>query len=109
MNVKQKALEIGLSEKEFTGLIETFIRQTGEDLEQMDKASRDNNWDKVGQLAHHIKGAAANLEIPAVFDAARSMERRAGSEDGEDAFKLLDLLKNSFTGFEKAVNTGASE
>ena len=106
MNVKQKALEIGLSEKQFIGLIETFIRETAKDLEQMDKASRDNDWDKIGQLAHHIKGAAANLEITAVFDAARSLERRAVTKEREDAFKLLDLLKNSFTSFKTAVNTG---
>ncbi len=99
MNVKQKALEIGLSEKQFTGLIATFIRQTTEDLEQMDKAIQDNNRDTVRQLAHHIKGAAASLEIDRISTAALELENCAREGGEVRMHELLDVLKQSFSAF----------
>jgi len=62
-------------------LASSFVRATREDLEGLQAAVRAGDGGAIASLAHHVKGAAANLEIEAIRSRAEALELRASAGD----------------------------
>jgi HPt (histidine-containing phosphotransfer) domain-containing protein len=74
MDIKTLAEELGLEEDGVLRLVQTFIKTTEKDLFLLERAFADQDADQVRKLAHHIKGAASNLELTAITEAALTIE-----------------------------------
>lgn len=77
MDIKALAEELGLEENDALRLVQTFIETTDQDLLLLERAFADQNADQARKLAHHIKGAASNLELTVITEAALAIEEKA--------------------------------
>jgi HPt (histidine-containing phosphotransfer) domain-containing protein len=70
-------------------LAASFLDATREDLAGLHVAVRAADAKRVAALAHHIKGAAANLEVEDIRRRAEALEMRARAGDLAPAAGLL--------------------
>lgn len=83
------AAELGLEPAQAEELLRTLLRVSLEDLEALRLAAAGADAQSVAHLAHHIKGAAANLEVADLRAAAARIEALA--ERGELAAVGVEL------------------
>ena len=84
MDIPTLAEEFGLEEQEVRRLFQTFLESTEKDLVQLGQAFSEQDAETMQAAAHHIKGAAGNLELEVIAEAARRIEekvRRGRIED----------------------------
>lgn len=67
----------GLPEEVYNSLVLELITQTDQKVSEIKQALQDNDFDVIAKLAHSVKGAAGNLRIFAVHEAARDVEMEA--------------------------------
>ena len=84
MDIKNLAEELSLEENDARRLVRTFIERTEQDLLLLEQAIADKDADLVRRLAHHIKGAASNLELSDIAEAMRTIEEKGRSNSVED-------------------------
>jgi HPt (histidine-containing phosphotransfer) domain-containing protein len=94
MDIAAMAAELGLEEEDVRGLVRTFLDSTEEDLVQLRRAYSEGDAEKLGSIAHHIKGAAANLELSEIAEAALAIEEIARAGITEDPAGLVDRIHN---------------
>ena len=83
------AEELGLEPGQAEELLRTLLRVSREDLEGLRLAAARADAQSVAHLAHHIKGAAANLEVEDLRAAAERLE--ALGKQGELASVAVEL------------------
>jgi HPt (histidine-containing phosphotransfer) domain-containing protein len=98
------AEDLGLDLEQADALLRTLLRATREDLEGLRGAVAAQQAGSVASLAHHVKGAAANLEIEELRAAAERLETlgREGQLDGAAAELLR--LERALEGLEAALS-----
>jgi len=94
MEIKVLAEELGLEENDALRLVQTFIETTEQDLLLLERAFADQDADQVRKLAHHIKGAASNLELTDITEAALAIEEKARSNLLEDTERQLTAIRS---------------
>ncbi|WP_022851287.1 response regulator [Limisalsivibrio acetivorans] len=94
-----------MGEKElFYDVINMFIADTDEKLEDLEKAvSMVKPWD-IQNLAQYIKGASGDVTAEAMRSAALELEIAGKEEDMMRASEKLKELREEFEHFKKAVN-----
>jgi HPt (histidine-containing phosphotransfer) domain-containing protein len=93
MNVTNLAEELGLEEEDVRRLIQTFLESTEKDLILLGQAFSEGDAEKLGSLAHHIKGAARSLELNGIAEAALAVENKARSGVLEDPVSLIQRIR----------------
>jgi len=94
-------------EKEFlTELIEIFLNDIPEQLSEIKEAVDNRNSKELERSAHKLKGAVANFEEKAVFEAALQLEMMGreskldgAEEDYDTLMKEVECLVNSLKEF----------
>ncbi len=81
MDLSTLAGDLGLDEEGALHLVRTFLKSTTQDLRALEQALTDRDAEAAARLAHHIKGAATNLELTAIAKAALAVERRTAGGD----------------------------
>jgi CheY-like chemotaxis protein/HPt (histidine-containing phosphotransfer) domain-containing protein len=84
--VRARIADIAGEDAEFAlELMETFLQATADTLHEMQTAVLDNDLATLGQAAHKLKGASANLHISSMATLASTLEARlkAGRNGGE--------------------------
>ena len=86
MDVQALAQSLGLDTDTTRQLLQTFLNATTSDLAALREALATSDATRVAELAHHIKGAAANLELETMRSAALELEMAAkdGRTEGGD-------------------------
>ena len=84
-------------------LVRIFVKQTKADIQNLETAAAANDLEQVRQWAHHIKGAAANLELTALSEASRSLEMQAKMGIADEIPSALAALSASYASFEAEV------
>ena len=84
MDITTLAEDLGLEEEDVRRLVLTFLDSTEQDLVQLTQAFSDQDADKLRKTAHHIKGAAFNLELSEIAEAALAIEEKTGCGIVED-------------------------
>lgn len=76
---KQKILEAlgGIPEEVYDELVGDFMAQLVGQLDEITQALSESDIDRVGRLAHSVKGVAANLRIHAIEAPAKALEALA--------------------------------
>ena len=87
MDIAELAEELGIDESAARRLLETFVTATDSDLGELRNAVQAGHVTRCAGLAHHIKGAAANLDLETIREAAYRLEMttKSGVLDGADA------------------------
>lgn len=84
MDLARLSRQLGFDPDTTRSLVSTFVQATEEDLTGLERAVAAGDATGAGRAAHHVKGAAANLELTDIIEAAESVEAaaRAGSLAG---------------------------
>ena len=92
-----KALERAMGDKEFLKmLLEGFVQELPDQIESIKTAIAATDATMLTEMAHKIKGAAANLSACCVSDAAKTLEEIGRSQQMDQADQPLnDLMKES--------------
>jgi HPt (histidine-containing phosphotransfer) domain-containing protein len=95
MNLEERAEDLGLEPDDFLTLLGLFVETTEADLERLDTALQGGDLDEVARIAHHIKGAATNLDLEGPLEAAKQMESEAANNDSENLANLKRRIADS--------------
>jgi HPt (histidine-containing phosphotransfer) domain-containing protein len=97
MDIEVLAEELGLEKAGALRIVRTFLDSTAQNLVQLTHALEEQDTDEVTRMAHHIKGAAGNLELTAISEAALMIEEQAKNKDlrgaEQQAATILKQLK----------------
>lgn len=93
MNLQALAEALELDIETVRGLVETFLTTSERDLQTLALAVAGGDSGAVARVAHHIKGAAAALELEPIRGEAEVMERRAREGRLEGAAASLANLR----------------
>jgi HPt (histidine-containing phosphotransfer) domain-containing protein len=96
MNFKQIAEELGLEEKEYFELLHLFITTAEDELEKIHDAIKEDARQKVLFEAHSIKGAAGNLGLLELSEAARRFEADAKQGNRKNMAQSFQALERDF-------------
>lgn len=77
MNFKELAESIGLEEDEYRELVELFQETAAADCDNLKAAYAVGDAQQVARSAHTISGAAGNLRMMHIYEAAKRIERAA--------------------------------
>jgi HPt (histidine-containing phosphotransfer) domain-containing protein len=92
MNLSELARSLDLDVEVVRKLAATFLSATEQDLLELQKALAAQDAAAVSRVAHHIKGAAAALELEDIRAEAERLERQARAgrlDDGEAGLAAL--------------------
>lgn len=89
MNISNLAHNLGIETQDYKSLVELFLQTTSDDLQKLDSAIAERDTSRVSQIAHHIKGAAANLELQKIAAAVRKAEQCAKKSDLSEASRAV--------------------
>ena len=85
---------LGGDEDIYSELMDLFIDQSTEQIEELKEAVRNNSASSIEKIAHSIKGAAANLCVPQVQQYAFELEQIGNENDLAQAEQSLNKLIN---------------
>lgn len=85
---------VGNDEKILRMLARYFLQDVPPLVEQIDSAIQALNSEMLSQLAHHLKGIAANLEATGVLQVAEQLEQCGQRADFVAAMTLLEPLRD---------------
>jgi signal transduction histidine kinase/ligand-binding sensor domain-containing protein/DNA-binding response OmpR family regulator/HPt (histidine-containing phosphotransfer) domain-containing protein len=83
--------------------LETYLRTTAAELEQLQAAVSANNIPGVELLAHRSKGASANFGIQAMIQPLAQLEELARSKDLSDAPRIFEEVRQAFARVQRAL------
>jgi len=96
MDFKELAENVGVEEEEYLELIELFIETGMSDLDTLYSAIEEGNGEEAANAAHSLKGAASNLGLMELYEAAKKIEEgilnNRLEETAEDAQALKEKL-----------------
>ncbi|HDQ14061.1 MAG TPA: Hpt domain-containing protein [Sediminispirochaeta sp.] len=95
MKLDTAAAEIGISLAAYKRLCRLFLDNTDRDIQTLHDALRAGDTGKISETAHHIKGAATNLDLEELADLAAEMRAHA-EEDHERLEEVLSRLGDTY-------------
>ncbi|MBF0563264.1 MAG: response regulator [Alphaproteobacteria bacterium] len=87
----------------YVSLLESFLAKNGEVSATLDQAITLGHVDQVRQLAHGVKGAAANLGADALASTAADLERAAGEAARSSPNLDLTAVRAAFDPFQTSL------
>ncbi|MEE4113748.1 MAG: Hpt domain-containing protein [Desulfobacteraceae bacterium] len=103
MNVNAWGDKIGLEEDECRNRVELFMETGLADYQRLKAAFAAGDAQQVIRSAHTIKGAAGNMGIMTVHEAAQRIELPAGENKLHAVPGDVDTLKGLFDGIARFV------
>lgn len=85
-------------------LAEIFLSDAAQKLDELEQYIEQNNADGVRNVAHSIKGAAANLSALQVCEFSRSLENMGASNDLTGAQQIFSRLVSAIGEFKTVVS-----
>ncbi|MQY76751.1 MAG: hypothetical protein GH155_03895 [Spirochaeta sp.] len=92
-NWEASAAQIGLAEIVFKRMVEIFIRETEADLKKLEQSCDLGDSEEIVLTAHHIKGAALNMEFNKLAQAAKNLENEARQGKLESAARSRAIIE----------------
>jgi two-component system sensor histidine kinase TorS len=104
MDIEVLAEELGLEKAGALRIVRIFLDSTTQDLEQLTHALEEQDADEVARMAHHIKGAAGNLELVAIEKAAVLLEEKAKNKDLRGADRQTATILKQLEAFRENLS-----
>jgi len=73
-NIEENSKKLQIPSAVYEKILKTSLEQTGEDIFKIENAFEDNDYQKIKQLAHRIKGAYKNLRFNQIGDLCFKIE-----------------------------------
>ena len=96
MNINALAEAIGLDEEDYRELVELFLETGKADFDQLKAALAEGNAETVSRKAHTLCGAAGNLGIMDVYEAAKRIELTALDHQLDGLSADMNALEGQF-------------
>ena len=87
----------------YVSLLESFLTRNEDVVDTLNQAIAERQLDKVRQLAHGVKGVAANLGADALAATAADLERVAREAVGSDPDLELPAVREAFDSFKPSI------
>ena len=78
-------------------LLETFVDSTSKGLAQLEVAIASNDYHKISQVAHFIKGSASNLGMISIAAIATDLELAGHNQQESDMKEILKKMQSLLT------------
>lgn len=89
----------------FANLLETFIKDSNDRIEQLHDVLKDKDCDGIRRNAHSIKGSASNLGANILAGLASELEIKGRDEDLSGAEITFEKIRNEYSQVEKVMQT----
>ncbi|MGB9836785.1 MAG: Hpt domain-containing protein [Candidatus Saccharicenans sp.] len=94
---RKEVLERIGGDEDFLGeLIQIYRQEFDEKIEVLSRAIEEKNYQLIREAGHSLKGASANLSLPALREAAWEMEMAGKEQNLEQARQALEKLKKEY-------------
>ena len=93
MDFTANAEKLGLDLDEYKELAELFVEAEATEIEELQTAIDDADWETAAGIAHSIKGAAGNMNFMEIYQLALSIEERIKSGNGNTTAELADQIQ----------------
>jgi len=105
MNIQSSAAEIGISVEAYKRICVLFIENTDKDLLQLKSELGLRNFTQSAATAHHIKGAAANMDYEELADLAKKLQLllQSGTATPEKLRKQYELLSQEYQSIKEEI------
>lgn len=97
MNITEQATSLGLEKNEYLELLDIFIESTDSDLTKLEDAVDFGRLKEAIQLAHHIKGAACNLNLEIMIESVTNIEGKVRNGKLGESKELIQSLKGQLS------------
>ncbi len=95
MNFRQMADQIGFSEEEFLELVELFLENSLSELDHINAAVDEMDFEKMAMSAHSIRGAAVNLGFGEIHELAKTIEGNARANELNGTVEAAEKIKDN--------------
>lgn len=85
--------QTGMDKESVDEIFELFFSSLPDTLGQIEQALSEGDWERLGKLAHKIKGTGGNLMIQPIFDMALDLEKSANEYDRDKCLSNLSKLR----------------
>src|SRR6056297_1352902 len=98
MNIQSSAAEIGISVEAYKRICTLFIENTDKDLLKLKSDLEMNNLKHCAATAHHIKGAAANMDYMDIAALAKKLQvlLQTGTATSEELSEQYEQLSQRY-------------
>ncbi len=104
----QEALErVGGDEAFLQDLLNIYSEEFEKKFAELKLAVEGKDFRTIREAGHYLKGASANLSLPALREASWKMEKAGTNSDLEAAREALSLLKKEFQRLQEFLKTGS--
>jgi HPt (histidine-containing phosphotransfer) domain-containing protein len=99
------AAQIGLGEKDYKKMVEIFVRETKSDLKKLHQSCLLGDSEETALSAHHIKGAALNMEFDIIVRAAKNLENEARQGKLTSAAQFIGLIETELAEISQSLSS----
>lgn len=85
-----------IMESEFETLVNTFVGDSQNKVNELDVAVQTNDAEEIRKLAHSLKGSSSNVCALKLSEFARQLEAMGKDEETAGADEVLEQLKVEF-------------
>ena len=103
MNLQELARSLELDVEVVEKLAATFVAETQKDLWELEQALATGDGPLVARAAHHVKGAAAALELETIRAEAAALEAQGREGRLEGAAPRVSRLRDSLAALSAAL------
>ncbi len=107
MNFKELANRLDMEEEEFSGWARLFVETGTADLDRLTAAIGSGKWQEAADVAHSIKGAAANLGMAEPCELAGRIEEEARENHFDRTADWVLTLRKIFGQMAEELQEGA--
>ena len=95
INHGEMAASIGLKSKYIPILITSFLEESKEILDVLEKSILTRDYEKIRSNAHAIKGSAGNLKFTEIYEMSKEMEFAASEQKSDFEYEVyFDAIKS---------------
>ncbi|MFP4618251.1 MAG: Hpt domain-containing protein [Spirochaetaceae bacterium] len=103
MNMQQAAEEIGISVEAYRSLCSLFLKTTKNDLQTLYRAVEEEKRETISEQAHHIKGAASNMEFDKLMEEAEKLNKAAADAPVSELKRHAEKINMLFVEIEAVL------
>lgn len=92
-----------IMEDDFQDLIDTYMHDAEVKLSGIQQALETGDSQKVGELAHSLKGASANICAEPLSELCATLERQGKSNDLQSSPQLLQSIESEYQSVKTAL------
>ena len=87
-------------DKDIEGLIPEYIEMTKKDIETIQAALGNRDYETIKRLGHNLKGSGGGYGFDGITEIGRNLEQHAGNKAHEELGRWVGMLTEYFDGID---------